>query len=214
MAPVASPVSAWINSLSQIASQPRYRSRAGGPGREEASQPDDRIVISAAAGEPWSEGAAGGDERRWQRPRQSRCREALIPTEDFVAPVPSQYDGDISPRCGADQVSRDRRRIAEWAVVEPEQAIKKCGCVHVDGELFVACPERVRYFPRMRAFIVRRFFGEPDRERADGIVLGMSLHQRHDYRGIDASREQRAEWYVANQSSTGGILNISLDAFD
>jgi len=97
-------------------------------------------------------------------------------------------------------VRRDRRRIAERAVVVADQRFDQLERRRLEHELGVLGAERLCGGAREVGLVVARVLRKPDRERAHALAQQLG-HHADDDRRVDTAREKRAERHVGLEAT-------------
>ena len=137
-------------------------------------------------------------QRRRNALGQQRGVEAQIAGEQLVAAVAGEHDRDLLARQLRDEIGRHGRRIAERAVVVPDQRVDQIDRRRRDAELGVVGLEALGGQPRVRGLVVGRIPFEADAERLHRR-RHHPAHQTDDDRRVEAAAEERAERHVAHQ---------------
>ena len=132
-----------------------------------------------------------------------------VPGPELVAAVTRERHGHMLARCRRHVVGRHRGGVGERLVEVPRQPGKQRFDMGSHDMRVLYDPEMLRDALRVLQFVVGAL-REPDRRRDDGCVARL-LHEGDDEARIDAAREKRPEWHVADQPHADRLTQLRFE---
>ena len=130
---------------------------------------------------------------------------ALVAGERLVSAVAGQGHGDVPSRRFAHEVERQRGVVSERLVECLREPRQRVGHVLLEHDLFVLCRVALGHSAGVAALVVA-LVAEADRERPHGVGRRLR-HEADDDARVDASREQRPQRHVGDQTAPHGCLH-------
>ncbi len=135
-----------------------------------------------------------------------------IAAENLVAAFTGQHHLHAARGFAGKQVDRDVGRLGDRGIAKRHQRREPVDEIAIGDRDLAVCRAEVPRHPRGVAQLAVACLAEADREGIDARAV--TTHERHDHRGVQAARQERAERHVAHHLQPDRFVQARRERLD